>query len=76
MFEKISLNEVAAGYIAVNGNKALLDPETPSFIRNYYDYKMPSMQTLSTSKDRIEAPGVITSLLNILFGEEDVRFAC
>jgi len=72
---KNELISVAEDYIfEKGGNICLNDPDTPSFIRKQSDFILSGI-TLESTKKTEKVPGPITSLLNILFGEDDIRFA-
>ncbi len=69
------LISVAEDYIFEKGGDICLNnPDTPSFIRRQSDFILSETISKSTKKTE-EAPGQITSLLNILFGEDDIKFA-
>lgn len=68
------IRKVIFDYVNLNGGEGCLkEPDTPSFIRKHYGYSI--VVKSHTGKRFEKAPGSITSLLNILFGEDDVKFA-
>ena len=72
MKHKNELRNIAVDYLNSNGNFAIGDIDTPSFIRKEFNLVYREKRTEKISG---QVPGPITRLFNILFGDEEIRFA-
>lgn len=61
-------------YLKKTGKSSFSDLDTPSFIRK--DNNFVYSQQCDKKHERVKnVPGPVTALLNVLFGEDDVKFA-
>jgi len=72
MDHKAELRRISVGYLNREGNTAISDLDTPSFIRKEFNliYREKRENKISGT-----VPGPVTRLFNTLFGDEEIRFA-